>query len=276
MIREEAPITYHIVTLGALTREGTTLAEVTEQNEIGEQHTRTLPVPAGLPGERVTIAVEAPMPPPKRRKRYWKARPTRVWITEIHHASPQRIQASCPVFGLCGGCQLQHMRYEAQLEWKRSLVQELLHDAGGFVHPPVLETVPCDVPWHYRNHMRFSVNREGQPGLTARGTHRVLPLETCPIAHTQINRPLNVFSAVPNQRPQVLIRCGAATGQMLIHRHPDTNIAQQLAEVGPALHTETLGERRRGEGIPSSPNFCFLTHIAQTGKKTTLLFDGLV
>jgi 23S rRNA (uracil1939-C5)-methyltransferase len=132
------------------------------------------------------------------------------------------------------------MEYQAQLEWKRSIVRELLHDTGGFVHPPVLETVPCDIPWHYRNHMRFSVNREGQPGLTARGTHRVLPLESCPIAHAQINRALNVLSAVPNQRPQVLIRCGAATGQMLIQPHPDTTIAQQLTETGVKLQTETM------------------------------------
>ena len=276
MIREEAPPTYHIVTLGALTREGTTLAEITEQNEIGEQQTHTLHVPAGLPGERVTIAVEAPMPPPKRRKRYWKARPPRVWITEIHHASPQRIQASCPVFGLCGGCQLQHMRYEAQLEWKRSIVQELLHDAGGFVHPPVLETVPCDIPWHYRNHMRFSVNREGQPGLTARGTHRVLPLETCPIAHTQINRALNVLSAVPNQRPQVLIRCGAATGQMLIQPHPDSNIAQQLAEAELDLHTETIEERLGGELFRIRPSSFFQTNTAQAEKMTAMVLDALV
>ncbi|TMC60513.1 MAG: hypothetical protein E6J21_10075, partial [Chloroflexota bacterium] len=150
MIREETPVTYHTVTLGALTREGMALAEITEQNKLGEQHTCTLHVPSGLPGERVTIAVEAPMPAPKRRKRHWKARPPRVWITEIHHASPLRIEASCPVFGLCGGCQLQHMRYEAQLEWKRSIVQDLLQEVGGFVHPPLLETVPCDVPWQYR------------------------------------------------------------------------------------------------------------------------------
>jgi 23S rRNA (uracil1939-C5)-methyltransferase len=276
MIREEAPFTHHIVILGALTREGAALAEITEQNEPGEQHTRTLHVPAGLPGECVTIAVEAPMPPPKRRKRYWKARPPRVRITEIHHASPQRIQASCPVFGLCGGCQLQHMRYEAQLEWKRSIVQELLHEAGGFVHPPVLETEPCDIPWHYRNHMRFSVNRDGQPGLTARGTHRVLPLETCPIAHIQINRALNVLSAVPNQRPQVLIRCGEATGQMLIQPHPDTNIAQQLAEVGLDLHTETMEERLGGELFRIRPSSFFQTNTAQAEKMAAMALEGLM
>ena len=85
MIREEAPVTYHTVTLGTLNRDGTALAEITEQNEAGEQHTRTLHVPAGLPEERVTIAVEASMQPPKRRRRHWKARPPRVWITEIHN-----------------------------------------------------------------------------------------------------------------------------------------------------------------------------------------------
>ena len=77
MIREEAPVTYYTVTLGTLDRDGTTLAEITEQNEAGEQQIRTLHVPAGLPEERVTIAVEAPMPPPKRRRRHWKARPPR-------------------------------------------------------------------------------------------------------------------------------------------------------------------------------------------------------
>jgi 23S rRNA (uracil1939-C5)-methyltransferase len=275
MIREETPVTYHTVTLGALTRDGMTLAEITEQNEPGEQQTRTLHVPSGLPGERVTIAVEAPMPPPKRRKRHWKARPPRVRITEIHHASPLRVEASCPVFGLCGGCQLQHMRYEAQLEWKRSIVQDLLQEVGGFVHPPLLETVPCDVPWHYRNHMRFSVNREGQPGLTARGTHRVLPLKSCPIAHTRINQALHVFSAVPNQRPQVLLRCGAATDQMLIQPHPDEIIAQQLAEAGLDLQTETMEERLGGELFRIRPSSFFQTNTAQAEKMARMVLENL-
>ncbi len=274
-MREEAPVTYHTVTLGALTRDGTTLAEITEQNEIGEQLTHTLHVPAGLPGERVTIAVESPMPPPKRHKRHWKGRPPRVRIAEIHDASPLRVQASCPVFGLCGGCQLQHMRYEAQLEWKRSIVQDLLHDIGGFVHPPLLETVPCDVPWHYRNQMRFSINREGQPGLTARGTHRVLPLTSCPIAHTQINRALNVLSAVPNQRPQVLIRFGAATGHMLIQPHPDQICAQQLAETGLDLQTETMEERLGGELFRIRPSSFFQTNTAQAEKMARMVLEGL-
>jgi 23S rRNA (uracil1939-C5)-methyltransferase len=168
------------------------------------------------------------------------------------------------------------MRYEAQLEWKRSIVQDLLQEVGGFVHPPVLETVPCDVPWHYRNHMRFSINREGQPGLTARGTHRVLPLESCPIAHAQINRALNVLSAVPNQRPQVLIRCGAATGQVLIQPHPDASVAQQLAEAELDLHTETMEERLCKELFRIRPSSFFQTNTAQAEKMAAMVLQGLM
>jgi 23S rRNA (uracil1939-C5)-methyltransferase len=276
MIREEPLITYHTVTLGALTRAGDAITEIVEQDETGVPHTRTLHVPAGLPGERVTIAVEAPSPPPKRRKRHWKSRPPRVWITGIQQSSPLRIQPSCPVFGVCGGCQLQQMRYESQLEWKRSVVQELLHEIGGFDNPPLRETVPCDIPWHYRNHMRFSVNRNGQPGLTARGTHRVLPLESCPIAHVQINHALGVLSNVPNQRPQVLIRCGAATGQVLLQPHPDPNITQQLAEAGLDLRSETMEEMLGGELFRIRPSSFFQTNTAQAEKMARMVLDGLL
>ncbi|MBV9229498.1 MAG: class I SAM-dependent RNA methyltransferase [Chloroflexi bacterium] len=277
MIVEERPITYHIVTLGAMTREGDTLAEITEQNAEGEQHTITLRVPAGLPGEHVTIAVEAP-PAPRagRRKHRWKPRPPRVWITEIHEPSPLRVQAPCPVFGTCGGCQLQHMQYEAQLEWKRSVVGQLLNEIGGFVDPPLLSTVPCDIPWHYRNHMRFSVNRSGQAGLTARGTHRVLPLTTCPIAHEQINRALHVLSPHANAQPQVLIRCGAANGQMLIQPQPAPAVAQQLAEAGLDLRTETMEEVLADETFRIRPSSFFQTNTAQAEKMAQMVLDGLL
>src|SRR5258708_15125134 len=205
MIREALPITYHTVTLGAMTRAGHTLAEISEQDEVGEQHTRTVQASAGLRGETGTIAVEAAAPRTKRHKGHWKPRSPRVWITGIHQASPLREEASCPVFGVCGGCQLQHMRYDAQLEWKRLVVGQLLQESG-FDNPPVLETVACDDPWHYRNPMRFSLNRSGQPGLTARGTHRVLPLACCPIAHEQINPAPAVLSTVPNQLPHGPVR----------------------------------------------------------------------
>src|SRR5438552_3115650 len=92
----ESTISYYTVTLGPLTRAGHALAEVFETSGAdtikqaggaGDSPTPAptmLEVPAGLSGEIVTIAVEAPPKPrPGRRSRRWKQRPPRVWITEI-------------------------------------------------------------------------------------------------------------------------------------------------------------------------------------------------
>ncbi|TMC19890.1 MAG: class I SAM-dependent RNA methyltransferase [Chloroflexi bacterium] len=277
MIGQERLIAYHTVTLGALTREGDALAEVIQQDAEGEQQKLSLRVPAGLPGERVTIAVEAPpVPRPGRRSRRWKPRPPRVWITEIHEPSPLRTAASCPVFGTCGGCQLQHMQYTAQLEWKRAVVRDILRDSGGFTDPPLLPTVPCDDPWHYRNHMRFSVNRSGQAGLTARGTHRVLPLTNCPIAHEQINRTLAILSQHVNPQPQVLVRYGTATNQLLLQPQQATDVAQQLTDAGLELHTETMDEMLAGETFRIRPSSFFQTNTAQAEKMAQMVLSGLL
>jgi len=275
MTQQACLFTHYTVTLGEMTREGDTLAEITERDETGEEKVHTLHVPAGLPGERVTIAVEAQAEPHKRqRSRRWKPRPPRVEIIEIHHASPLRTEAPCPVFGTCGGCQFQHMQYSAQLEWKWSVVRQLLHDIGGFDDPPLLEAVPCDDPWHYRNHMRFSVNRKGQLGLTARGMQRVLPLTSCSIAQEQINRALGVLSQVSNARPQVLIR--AASSQVLIQPQPTSEVAQQLTAAGLDLYSDTMEEVLAGERFRIRPSSFFQTNTAQAEKMVRMVLDGLL
>jgi 23S rRNA (uracil1939-C5)-methyltransferase len=277
MIQQERLISYHTVTLSEMTREGDTLAKISQANEAGEQVVRTLHVPAGLPGEQVTIAVEeVPAPQGRRHRRHWKPRPPHVDITEIHQASPLRVAAACSVFGTCGGCQLQHMQYTAQLRWKWSIVRQLLRDIGGFDDPPLLETLPCDDPWHYRNHMRFSVNRDGQPGLTARGTHHVLPLTCCPIAHEQINRVLGVLSQVSNARPQVLVRCGSASGQALMQPYPAPEIAEQLAAAGLDVQGETMEEVLAGETFRIRPSSFFQTNTAQAEKMARMVLEGLL
>jgi 23S rRNA (uracil1939-C5)-methyltransferase len=282
MIEQEQPvqtpaITYHTVTLGAMTREGDISTEIIERDAEGNEQVRSLRVPAGLPGEQVTIAVEKPpMPRPSRRKRRRKSRPPRTWITDIHTASPLRVQAPCPVFGICGGCQLQHMQYEAQLAWKRAVVTQLLREVGGFDDPTILETVPCDDPWHYRNQMRFSVNREGQPGLTAKGSHRLLPLASCPIAHKQINCALDVLSSVPNERPQVVVRCGDATGQLMVMPAPKPEVLVQLVEAGLDVHTDTMEETLAGETFRIRPSSFFQTNTKQAEKMMSMVLQGLL
>lgn len=277
MIEQQQDITYYTTTLGPLTRSGEAVAEIVVEDEEGIPHPQILHVPAGLPGERVTFAVEAPPAPrPGRHRRHWKLRPPRIWITEIHEPSPLRVATPCPVFGPCGGCQLQHMRYDAQLTWKQEIVAQLLRDTGHFAEPPVLPAVACDSPWHYRNHMRFSVNRSGQAGLTARGTHRVLPLTHCPIAHEQINHALSIVSQRSNPKPQVLMRYGTATHQMLIQPEQPPEVIQQLTEAGITLCTDTMEEQLGGETFRIRPSSFFQTNTAQAEKMGQMVLHGLL
>jgi 23S rRNA (uracil1939-C5)-methyltransferase len=274
-MRDERPPTYHTVTLGALNRQGLAQAEISEQGPDGLWYTTLLSVPAGLPAERVTLAVEPPPVPPRKRKRHWRPYPRRVEIVEIHQPSPWRVQSRCPVFGVCGGCQLQHMDYAAQLEWKRAIVCDLLQETGHFVPPPLLAPIPCADPWHYRNHMRFSVNRQGQPGLTARGTHRVLPLTTCPIAHPAINTVLQILSQQVNPQPQVLVRCATATSQLLLQPRPSARTQQDCLAAHLDICPETMEERLRGETFRIRPSSFFQTNTAQAEIMAQLVLDGL-
>ncbi|MBF6589691.1 MAG: hypothetical protein IVW57_04055, partial [Ktedonobacterales bacterium] len=118
----------------------------------------------GLAGELLEVEAQWTLPRPgKRPKKH--APPPSVRIVAVVEAATERVVPPCPVFGTCGGCQLQQMAYAAQLAWKTQRVRATL-SVIGFEEAPVLPALGCDPPWGYRNHMRFSVNRDGQPGLT--------------------------------------------------------------------------------------------------------------
>jgi 23S rRNA (uracil1939-C5)-methyltransferase len=124
--------------------------------------------------------------------------------------------------------------------------------------------------------MRFSVNRQGQPGLTARGSHRVLPLAECPIAHKQINRVLKVLSQHVNPRPQTVIRCATASNQVLIQPSPEEQAIQELVETGLELRTETMEEVLAGATFRIRPSSFFQTNTAQAEKMAQMVLNGLL
>ncbi|MFD1954846.1 23S rRNA (uracil(1939)-C(5))-methyltransferase RlmD [Paenibacillus thailandensis] len=90
-----------------------------EGEGVGRAEGFTLFVHGALPGERVRAKVL------KVKKQYGYAK-----LLEHLASSPDRIEPPCPIYKQCGGCQLQHMSYEAQLRWKRQLVVDNLERIG--------------------------------------------------------------------------------------------------------------------------------------------------
>lgn len=75
---------------------------------------------------------------------------------EVVRPSSVRTSPRCIHFGVCGGCKWQHVRYEAQLQFKQQHVVDAFRHIGGFSTPPVLPIIGCREPYFYRNKMEFS------------------------------------------------------------------------------------------------------------------------
>lgn len=86
---------------------------------VGRADGYTLFVPGALPGEKITAKVL------KTKKQYGYAK-----MQMLVEASPSRVEAPCEIYDRCGGCQIQHMDYAAQLEWKRQQVADSLQRIG--------------------------------------------------------------------------------------------------------------------------------------------------
>ncbi len=110
-------------------------------------------------------------------------------LTELITPSPWRVQPLCEKAASCGGCTLQHMSYEKQLEYKWNKVKECLERIGGVENAAALmePVFGMDTPYNYRNKMQFPVSRnkngELQIGFYAGHTHSIINLEECPTGH---------------------------------------------------------------------------------------------
>ncbi|MFN3393305.1 MAG: class I SAM-dependent RNA methyltransferase, partial [Candidatus Thermochlorobacter sp.] len=87
----------------------------------------------------------------KVKKNYLEAKAKRLLAP-----SPQRVEARCMHFGVCGGCKWQHLDYAAQLEQKAKQVRDALTHIGLFSAVHVLPTIGAEEIFHYRNKIEFS------------------------------------------------------------------------------------------------------------------------
>ena len=139
-------------------------------------------IKGAIPGDRILAGVT------KLKKTYGYAR-----IVKILDPSPDRITPECPIAGRCGGCQLQHMSYAAQLKYKQDKVQNDLIRIGGIDRERIgkdisfLPIIGMDEPYHYRNKGQFpvGVSKDGSiiSGFYAGHTHSIIDTKSCMLQH---------------------------------------------------------------------------------------------
>ncbi len=173
---------------------------------IGRHEGRAIFVPYAIPGERVRVQIE------ESRGRYARAR-----LLEVLEASPARVEPLCPFFGAqaCGGCQWQHIDTVVQPRIKGMVVLDQFRRIGKFEEPPVLEPLPDEVGWEYRNHALFHANSQGQLGFLSAHSHAVFPIRDCMILHPLVQ---DLFHSLDMAYPELEwleLRGGTATGDLM-------------------------------------------------------------
>jgi 23S rRNA (uracil1939-C5)-methyltransferase len=118
----------------------------------------------------------------------------RAWVEAIVEPSTERIQPTCPYFQSCGGCHYQHTTYENQLAIKATILRENLRRLAKLELESDLKVHPSP-PWNYRNRTRLQVRAGATFGLGyfKMSSHKLLPVEQCPISSPLINRALGAL-----------------------------------------------------------------------------------
>ena len=195
----------------------------TDGEGIGKVDGYTLFVKDAVIGDTITARVI------KLKKNYGYGR-----LMEIIEPSKDRVEPVCPVARQCGGCQIQQMSYDAQLDFKRKLVEGNLRRIGGFPDINVLPVIGMDEPYHYRNKAQYPVGRDKDGnvviGFYAGRTHCIIDNQDCAIGARENVKILTAIRDYINENKvsvydentgngavrHILIRKGFHTGQVMV------------------------------------------------------------
>ncbi|TDF96307.1 23S rRNA (uracil(1939)-C(5))-methyltransferase RlmD [Paenibacillus piri] len=160
-------------------------------------------------------------------------------LVEIEKPSPDRQTPPCPVYDACGGCQLQHMTYSAQLRAKEELIREAFSRYAGMDKLPLRPIHGMDDPWGYRHKAQLQTgwhNEHILTGLYSAGTHKVVDISGCPVQHPVINEVTVKVKSLMKQLGILPYQERTRKGTV---RTVVTRIAKQSGEVQLTLITAT-------------------------------------
>ena len=104
-------------------------------------------------------------------------------LMQVLKPSKDRVEPKCSCARACGGCQLQALSYEKQLEFKEKKVRGNLERIGGFSDLEIEKVIGMEHPWRYRNKAQYPVGKDKDgkiiTGFYAGRTHSIIPNQDC-------------------------------------------------------------------------------------------------
>jgi 23S rRNA (uracil1939-C5)-methyltransferase len=126
-------------------------------------------------------------------------------IRTVIESGPDRVEPPCPWYGRCGGCDFQHLSYDAQLEAKESIVRDALRRIGHIDWQGPIERFPAPRPFGSRSRVELHTDPEtGAVGFFARRSNEVVPIDRCLVSRPEIDQALQTIRASTTQRPNAI------------------------------------------------------------------------
>jgi len=174
-------------------------------------------ISGALPGEKVTFIYTS------KKRSHDEGK-----IEEVLVASPDRVEPKCPHYAICGGCSLQHLSSEAQIQYKQKSMLEGLKHLGNVESEEVFEPITGD-QWAYRRKARLGVKYVIKKdrvlvGFRERHGGFLAVMDSCEVLHESVGKKLHLFQEFIYQlesrdsTPQIEVAVGD-DGIALIVRH---------------------------------------------------------
>jgi len=189
----------------------------------------TVLVEGGIPGEEVEVA-----------PRYKKGATTFAEVVRVVDPSPHRVTPPCPYVPACGGCQLQHVAYDHQVDLKRDIVLDALHRQR--IEHPAPRVHGVDDPWRYRLRGEFHVvpgSADRAPGLgfNRARSWRPIAVDDCLIHHPRITTALPALRALiaSSGKPDLgtlHLTAGEEGQELLVRPKPPRGLAPGALDAG--------------------------------------------
>jgi len=139
-------------------------------------------------------------------------------VTRVDRASPDRVDPGCAHFGTCGGCSMQHLAADRQIEFKQKQMLDALQRIGKVMPQAVMPPVRGPV-WGYRRRARLGAKRlptKGgvRVGFRERNSNFMSMLESCAVLDPRVGLKLRDIGrvmdtlSIADKLPQIELACG--------------------------------------------------------------------
>lgn len=172
----------------------------------------------------------------KEKKKYNEAK-----LIKIIKPSPLRIDAKCPYFSKCGGCQFQNITYENTIKYKKEKIVNIFSKHKISIFPEVITNIS---PYNYRNKITLKVNNY-KIGFYINKTHNLVEINKCLLANPAINASIPLIKRFNICNGEVTIRCNQNAEILIVinsqdNLNIDTNyLKSKIKLVGIVINNKT-------------------------------------